>query len=74
MCWGSIASVAWVAGHGASADDEAFRDGSGDGDLGAELVAHPRLAFRDAIDLGFMQAVDLVLVFQLSDVSTHGTF
>ncbi len=57
--------VIWVAGHGACADDEAFRDGSGDRDLGAELVAHTRLALRDAIDLGFMQAVDLVLVLRL---------
>jgi hypothetical protein len=58
-------SVIWVAGHGASADDEAFRDGGRNADLGAELVAHPRLAFRDAIDLGFMQAVDFVLVLRL---------
>src|SRR5260370_25866584 len=33
-------------------------DGGGDGDLAAELVARPRLAFADAFDLGRVQRID----------------
>jgi hypothetical protein len=42
--------------------DEALAVGRGDRDLGAELVADPRLALRDAVDFGLVQGVELALV------------
>ena len=49
-----------VASEAAHANDEAFIQGRRDADLAAELLAPPRLALRDAIDLGLMQGIDLV--------------
>jgi hypothetical protein len=38
----------------------ALIQGRCDADLAVELVVHPRLALRDAVDLGLMQGIDLV--------------
>ena len=65
-------AVIRVARKAAHADHEALVQRGCHADLAAKLVTDPRLAFRDAIDLGFVQGVDLVgplglLVQQLRD-------
>jgi len=51
-------AVVGGAGHRAPADDEALPVGGGDRDLAAELVTHPSLALRDAVDLGLVEGVN----------------
>ena len=58
-------AVVGVARKAAHADDEALVQRRGDADLAAELVAHPCLALRDAVDLGLMQGIDLVAALGL---------
>jgi hypothetical protein len=58
-------AVVGVAGHGAHADDEALPVRGRHRDFRAELVADPGLAFRDAVDLGLVQGVELALVLRL---------
>ena len=47
--WQSVAVIG-ISRQGPHADDEAFIDGGGEADLGAELVPLAGLAFRDAVD------------------------
>ncbi len=53
-------AVVRVAGNAAHADYEALVQCGGDADLAAELIAHPGLAFRDAVVLGLVQGIDLI--------------
>lgn len=52
-------AVVRVGRKAAHADDEAFVQCRGDADRAAELVPDMRLALGDAVDLGFVQGMDL---------------
>jgi hypothetical protein len=58
-------TVVWIARKAAHADDKARVQRGGHADLAAEFIAHPRLAFGDAIDLRLVQGVDLVSTLRL---------
>ena len=60
---GQGVAVVGVAGHGAHAHHQAFFERGGDADLHAKLVGRPGLTFADALHLGRVQGVQLVLVF-----------
>ena len=60
--FGQSVPIVGIARQGAHADDEALVDGSSQADLGPELIALAGLAFGDAVDLGFMQGVNLAMV------------
>jgi hypothetical protein len=53
-------AVVGVARKAAHADDEALVQRGGHADLAAEFVADAGFAFRDAVNLGLMQGIDLV--------------
>lgn len=57
--------VIGVPGHRPHADDEALLVGRRHRHLGPELVAHPRLAFGDAVHFRLVQRVELALVLRL---------
>ena len=57
-------AVVWVAGKAPSTNDKAPIESGGEADLGAEFVSDPRLALGDAVDLGLVQGVDLVLALR----------
>lgn len=56
----AVIRVAWHAPH---AHHQAFPERGGDADLHAKLIRCPGLTLRDALHLGRMQCVQLVLVF-----------
>ncbi len=56
---GQGVAVVRVAGEVAHSDDEALIQRRCNTDIAAKLVAHPRLALRDAVDLGLVQRIDL---------------
>ena len=62
---GERVDVVGISRQGAHAHDEPLAVGRGDQDLAAELVALARLAFRDAVDLGLVQGVELAFVLRL---------
>ena len=53
-------AVVRVARKAAHVEHEALDQRRSDGHFAAELITDPRLAFRDAIDPGFVQGVNLV--------------
>lgn len=52
----AIVGITWQRAH---VDHKPLIDRRAGADLGAQLIAHQRLAFGDAIHLGFAQGVDL---------------
>jgi hypothetical protein len=53
-----------VIAYAAGANNEAAAKDGGQTDLGAELVTDPCLALGDAVDLGLVQGIDLVLALR----------
>lgn len=62
QCLGQRVAVVGVARHGAHAHHQAFLQRGGDADLDAEFVGCPGFALADALHLGCVQRVELVLV------------
>ena len=62
---GEGVAILGIAGKTAHANDETLVQHRGDADLAAELVAHPRLTFGDAIDLWLVQSTDFVTALGL---------
>ena len=65
-------TVVRIAGKGPGADDQTTLVGDDDAGLDTEFVALARLAFADALDLGGMQGVKLVLVVDLLRADAFG--
>jgi hypothetical protein len=63
QCRRQCMAVVWVAREAAGANETAVK-GGGETDLGAELVTDAGLALGDAVDLGLVQGVDLVLALR----------
>lgn len=61
---GQRVAIVRVARHGAHAHDQAFLQRGGDADLHAELVRRPGFSLADALHLGRVQGVQLVLVLR----------
>ena len=57
-------AVVGVAGKAAGTDSKACVKGGGEADLGAEFVTDAGLALGDAVHVGFVQGVDLVLALR----------
>ena len=57
---GQSVAVVRVAEQAAHAHDEALIQRRCNTNLAAKLLAHPRLALRDAVDLGLVQRIDLI--------------
>jgi hypothetical protein len=53
-------AVVRIASKAAHADHKALVQCGDDADLATKFIAHSGLALRDAVDLGFMQGVDLI--------------